>query len=275
MNGIETTKEMAKRFPDRFAETPVISLTASAVSGDKERMIEAGFTDYLSKPVNIDEMERMMIRYLPADSVIIASEDAKEEDDELSKLPRIIFDVPTLNPEKGIEYCGDAEDYLFALETYEMSVDSKAEQIEKNLADGDIETYTINVHSLKNTSGAIGATGLFEKAKALEQAAKNRELEIVQRDTPFLLQDYRELKADIRKILQHSDVPQDTETLAIVEEERSRMLARALEEAERANMAKTSFLSNMSHEIRTPMTAVIGLYNIALRNQSLDTDTPR
>ncbi len=49
MNGIETLIALRERYPETFEKTPVISLTASAVSGDKERMIKAGFDDYLSK----------------------------------------------------------------------------------------------------------------------------------------------------------------------------------------------------------------------------------
>ncbi len=57
------------------------------------------------------------------------------------------------------------------------------------------------------------------------------------------------------------------------EQERNRMLEKALADAESANIAKTAFLSNMSHEIRTPMNAIIGLYNIALKNPDLPDET--
>jgi signal transduction histidine kinase/DNA-binding response OmpR family regulator len=53
------------------------------------------------------------------------------------------------------------------------------------------------------------------------------------------------------------------------EENQRRMLKEALDKAEYANRAKTSFLSNMSHEIRTPMNAIIGLDNIALKDPDL------
>lgn len=277
MNGIETLTVIKNEFPEKFARTPVISLTASAVSGDKEKMIKAGFTDYLSKPVNIDEMERMMIKYLPQDSVILCEEspDMTEDDDELKKLPRIIFNFPELDPERGIEYCGDAEDYMFAIETYAVSIDAKAAQIEGNLKDDDIDNYTINVHSLKSTSGAIGATELSEMAKALEQAGKDKDIETIKMDTPKLLEKYRNLKGILNDILRSHETSDDSSRvqLAVVEEEKNRMLSLALEEAERANLAKTAFLSNMSHEIRTPMNDIIGLYNIALRKPDLDEET--
>ena len=272
MNGIETLAELIKRNPEKVRSTPIISLTASAVSGDREKMLKAGFTDYLSKPVNIEEMERTMLKYLPADAVIMS--EGEEENDEFSKLPALIFEYPELDPKKGIDYCGDAEDYIFALDTFALSVDTKAEQIEKNLKEHDIDAYTINVHSLKSTSGAIGAGHLSERAKALESAGKQRDYETISRDTPALLEEYRKLKDILRSIIKAYEMPEVSSKvpLAVVEEERNRMLSRALAEAEQANMAKTAFVSNMSHEIRTPMNAIMGLYSIALKKPGLDPD---
>ena len=212
MNGIETLAEIRRVYPDMYEHTPIISLTASAVSGDKEKMLRAGFTDYLPKPVNIDDMERMLIKYLPKDSVVITEDTAvtttdedEDEDDELSKLPEIIFDCEELDPKKGIGYCGDADDYIYALETYAESIDSKSEQIEAALKSGDHEAYTINVHSLKSTSQAIGAMRLYEMAKALEQAGKDRDDVTMKKDTPVMMRAYREIKEVLQRIVESAE----------------------------------------------------------------------
>ena len=68
------------------------------------------------------------------------------------------------------------------------------------------------------------------------------------------------LKSDVTELLKE-------------QRQQNELLAGALDEAERANIAKTAFLSSMSHEIRTPMNAIIGLDSIALQNEDLDSET--
>ncbi len=204
MDGIETLAELHKAYPEKAGSTPIISLTASAVAGDREKMLNAGFTDYLTKPVNISEMEEMMIKYLPDDKVQIKDEaaeaDADEEiDEELATLPKEIRDIRLLNVAKGIEYCGDAEDYMDALEIYHKSIETKAGQIEADLESMDMNAYTLKVHSLKSTSLAIGAEELSEFAKKLELAGKEGDTDTVKKETPELVKMYRELKESLDK----------------------------------------------------------------------------
>ena len=56
MNGIDATIELRKRHAPEHL--PIIALTASAMSGDRERFLQQGFTAYLSKPI---EMERLRV----------------------------------------------------------------------------------------------------------------------------------------------------------------------------------------------------------------------
>ena len=169
-------------------------------------MLNAGFNDYLTKPVNFSEMEEMMIKYLPDDKVKMNDDisdtdiDTDEElDEELAALPKEIREIRLLNVAKGIEYCGDAEDYMDALEIYHKSIETKAGQIEADLESMDMNAYTLKVHSLKSTSLAIGAEELSEFAKKLELAGKEGDTDTVKKETPELVKMYRELKESLDK----------------------------------------------------------------------------
>jgi CheY-like chemotaxis protein len=68
-DGIETLKEMKECTDTPNQKTPVICLTANAVSGMREMYINAGFDDYLTKPIDIGRLESMLRVYLPPDLV--------------------------------------------------------------------------------------------------------------------------------------------------------------------------------------------------------------
>ena len=69
MDGLETLEHMKNLADNPNAQTPVIMLTANAIVGAKEEYIEAGFTDYLTKPIRETELLEMILKYLPEELV--------------------------------------------------------------------------------------------------------------------------------------------------------------------------------------------------------------
>ncbi len=62
MNGIDICKELRKL--DKYKKTPILAVTSFAMKGDKERILEAGFNDYIPKPLQIKEFRESVIKYL-------------------------------------------------------------------------------------------------------------------------------------------------------------------------------------------------------------------
>ena len=203
LDGVETLGKLKELYPERMEKTPVICLTANAVSGTREFMLGAGFTDYLTKPVIIEDMESALIKYLPPEKVLLsdAEEEPHEQDDSAKLLPPEIYAIPLLAPEQGVKFCGDAESYLGALTIFENSIQAKARELEENLEREDWNAYTIHVHSLKSTSRSVGATSISELAKLLEKAGNEGDTKTIRRETPKLLEMYRSLEAPLAKLL--------------------------------------------------------------------------
>lgn len=79
MPGMSGTETLTKLKEDRLADgIPIIALTADAVVGARDNYIREGFTDYLSKPVMYEELERVLIKYLD-ESLIMTKEEIEKE----------------------------------------------------------------------------------------------------------------------------------------------------------------------------------------------------
>ena len=201
MDGVETLAAMKEMPTNKNVETPVISLTANAISGAREQYIAAGFQDYLTKPIDSDKLEQMMIKYLPPEKVKITSGEVEEE----IKIPAEFQNLQGIDAAAGIKNCGSEEDYKNALKVFANSISTGAEEIEKFFDNQDWKNYTTKVHALKSTSRIIGAAELSELAKNLEDAGNAENISEIKNSTPKLLQLYRNFD-EVLKFLQDKKV---------------------------------------------------------------------
>ena len=199
-DGIETLKEMKAITDTQNTLTPVICLTANAISGMREMYTNAGFDDYLTKPIDAERLETMLLQYLPDDKVTCVSGDDDIDEDEDQALPDFLYDIKEIDTDSGLNYCGDGESYVDALMMYMGSAEKKAEEIEKYRAAGDIKNVTIKVHALKSASRSIGALELGEFAERLEKAGDSGDQETLYQELDKLLLRYRQLARDLEPL---------------------------------------------------------------------------
>ena len=190
IDGNETLKRMLEMPDSLNPDTPVISLTADALSGARERYIAAGFKDYLTKPIDGHQLEAMMVRYLPPDKIStrVKDDDADQENENL--LPEWLSNTSDLDTAKGIEYCGSESAYLDALTVFAESIVPNTKEIAQFYETENWKDFTTKVHALKSTSRLIGANELSERARALEAAGNCDDIETIRNDTDDLLQLY-------------------------------------------------------------------------------------
>ena len=225
IDGMETLKEMQTMPINLNADTPVISLTANAISGAREQYIAAGFKDYLTKPINAKKLENMIIQYLPSDKVITSTDNEEISTDlkEEPQLPEWLTGVNGLNINAGIKHCGSEESYIDVLTVFVNSISTASKDIENYFNASDWKNYTTKVHALKSTAKVVGAEELSEKARRLEDAGNSGYFEEIKHDTKPLLELYRSYIDKLKPLLK---VEEDDSSKPLIDEGE---LAEALE----------------------------------------------
>ena len=193
MDGVETLHAIRKLEGNPSRDIPVIALTANAVAGARELYLNEGFQDYLTKPIDADKFENMLIEYLPDNVVYLTHNtdisDAYEEeeaDNELSIKESQLY-LMGFNIRNGLKYMGgDRALYGKVLQDFHSILQEKEGALKDFLKKGDMPGYMIIVHSLKGNARNVGADDLADEAFELEKMAKAGQLEDVSVRSPIL-----------------------------------------------------------------------------------------
>ncbi len=220
MRGTETLIRLKKI---EGYKIPTIALTANAVSGMKEKYLREGFTDYLAKPIDKNELFKILSNYITFDTKF----EMKEE--KLEEIPKELFDMEKplnkieikehkkneqfssvyvtkekkdieylkknrIDVEKGIELLGDIEMYNETLEEFMNNIEERMRKLEKYKEEEKMEEYAIEVHALKSDSKYLGF-------KELAEIAYNQEMKSKENDIKYIKEKYSILKEEVDRIV--------------------------------------------------------------------------
>lgn len=210
MDGIETLQQMRQTEGYSDRGVPVIALTANAISGSKETYLNAGFTDYLSKPVREEALLGMLRKYLRGElienggetcdrsnrlvdtSVHESGDNEAEETTETGMADGLSYYEGILDTQTGLTYCMDDEGFYREM-IAEFRAGDKSAKLQAAFEAEDWENYRILIHALKSTSLTIGATTLSKEAKTLEAACKEGNIGYVKEHHAEVMERYRVL----------------------------------------------------------------------------------
>lgn len=199
MDGIEATAIVRSQGDGYSKELPIIALTANAIIGAKEMFIEKGLNDFLSKPIEIPELERILTEWLPKQLV---SKNKVPDTKKTAASQISTVNIPGIDFSAGLAYyAGNKDAYVSVMKTFANSGNTAVTNIQQYFADRDYKNYTIEVHGLKSASLSIGAVSLSQLAKDLEQCGKDNDYKTIAERTPVLIAKYQELLNNIKQYL--------------------------------------------------------------------------
>ena len=169
MDGVEAMKRIRTDVSGLNGSIPVVALTANAMSSAKQMFLAEGFDGFVSKPIEIDELERVLKQVLPKSAISfvdadgVAEEISDEPEEAVNSAPVNEKDFITelrksgVDTEAGLKYCvGDKDFYKSLLIQYSTESGDKIASMKKYYKIRDWHNYEILVHALKSTSKMIG-----------------------------------------------------------------------------------------------------------------------
>lgn len=197
MDGVEAFRRMRRMDASPNANTPVVVLTANAVTEAKNSYMDEGFSDYVPKPIREEVLLATLRKFLPKELIKPVGENhASDSADAAGVKPA---EVPATKSQTklsdfvdtatGLAYCmNDQKFYREMLDEYLKS--DKTAELKEYFEKENFEYYRITVHAIKSTSLTIGATKVSEDAKALEMACKENNLDFVKQNHKAFMDEY-------------------------------------------------------------------------------------
>ena len=196
MDGIETAEQI-RRMPQKDKRNvPIIALTANAIRGSREMFLEKGFQDYLSKPMNINLLENILMKYLPDEFIHFV-----DKEDPNIKVSKNIT-IAGVDTQLGIKnYDNSVSRYIQVLKYIYDDGFAQIERMDKMIANEEFEQYTFETHALKGLALGVGALSLADKSRELEFAVRDGNLDKVRAEAPSLTEEYKKILANIKFVL--------------------------------------------------------------------------
>jgi CheY-like chemotaxis protein len=182
MDGIEAAARIRDWEKEAASgKSAVIALTANAISGMKEMFIEKGFNDYLSKPIEIAKLDKILSRWIPLEKQRKLGARAAPALQEANFLPQI----SGVDAARGIAATGGSvEGYKRVLAVFKKDAENRLALLKEPPAQPELPAFITQAHALKSASASIGAAELASRAAALENAGKAGDMDAVNAGLP-------------------------------------------------------------------------------------------
>jgi len=167
MDGFEATiRILAQAVGKKQAPPPIVALTADATLETQQRCRDTGMVDYLLKPLDLDELQKVVGRFLPGLEARVPRRHVilQEEDD--------VLENTVVNPLVIEKLCRNIGDLGPVIKVYLKTIESRLQQIEVAVREKNPEKIASAAHTLKGSSSQLGAEELVGLCRRMENLGR-------------------------------------------------------------------------------------------------------
>ncbi|MFY9223768.1 MAG: response regulator [Blastocatellia bacterium] len=180
MDGLTATREIRQNYTNH--KPRIIAMTASVMQGDRENCLEAGMDDYISKPVKIEQLQAVLKRcyQLPTEKLARKTTEhltskLTNKLSELTMLPPI--DLSVVESLLQIQVPGEPNLLLELIDMFVKDAPKKLDILRNALQQSNFVEVRRIAHTLKGSSGSLGANQMMKICAEMEQRCKNNSFE--------------------------------------------------------------------------------------------------
>ena len=188
MDGIETLKKVREEAILNF-DTPVVVLTADALAGVREKYMAAGFADYVSKPIDGKNLEKVLVKHLPKEKIYYTTEFGKKNINCGERISKLINSLSEFDFEAALSYCDDSEKFCVEIIS-DYCTNNHLKELEHFFEECEWENYKRILFTLKGTTKTIGLQTLSDEFKLQESAVEKCELDFARKNHKKLMDHY-------------------------------------------------------------------------------------
>jgi HPt (histidine-containing phosphotransfer) domain-containing protein len=201
MDGLTATRTIRSSY--NLKEQPIIvAMTAFASPEDRQACLDAGMNDYTPKPITMEDLERMIKKWVTKNTVDMKDKTVEEG----SKIEGVseLLDATTINRLVDIGKATDPGFTIQVLEMFSRQAPTCIEEMRTSLESGDYSTMWKSAHKLKGTCLNIGAKKVAEICKDIERKGRNLEVSGLQGLIMQLEVDYNSTYKELSGLFQYN-----------------------------------------------------------------------
>ena len=157
-----------------------MAMTANVMQGDRERCLEVGMNDYISKPIDQNDLERILLRWLPIDPDNLMPASSQSDSQVLAVSDALVKLRNTYND-------GLVTDLI---NTFVMTTPQNLNKLEKAFQRFDFKTILMEAHTIKSTCLLLGLTDFSSLAFQVEKTCRQENKDHLEIQIPILIKGF-------------------------------------------------------------------------------------
>ena len=195
MSGTQTLKKLKEEDNYRY---PIVVLTANAIEGMREKYLKDGFTDYLSKPIDKKELNRVLKEVLVDELYNPIKNNIFKEEIEIigedNKLNQEYLKNNNVDLSSALNLLGDIDIYNDVMREFKKGLDERLEKLRNYKDTNNMNDYAIIIHSIKSDSKYLGFTKLADLSYNHEMKAKENDINYINENYDSLMEEFENVK---------------------------------------------------------------------------------